>query len=78
MVNNTTDHDKTRHIIVQPTRIEFHGSSSKTAQGGELADYRSSEGKSVSIPYRGPVENTLKHILGGMFVPAAPMLAQTS
>ena len=49
--------------------IKFHGSSSKAAQtrdGKELAEYRSSEGKEVEIKYRGPVENTIKHILGGL------------
>lgn len=47
----------------------FYGSSSKKAQelhSGGLADYRSSEGKSVKILYRGPVKNTIEHILGGL------------
>ena len=49
--------------------VEFHGSSSKTASelhGNGLMNYRSSEGKSVTIPYRGKVENTINHILGGL------------
>lgn len=49
--------------------IKFHGSSSKSAQelhNGELAEYRSSEGKCVDIPYRGEVSVTLQHILGGL------------
>lgn len=33
---------------------------------GEIADYRSSEGKSVNVPYRGPVEGTVLDILGGV------------
>jgi GMP reductase len=33
---------------------------------GGIADYRSSEGRTVEIPYRGPVENTVKDILGGI------------
>jgi len=43
--------------------------SSKVAQdkhNGGVADYRASEGKRVLVPYRGPVENTLKEILGGV------------
>ena len=31
-----------------------------------VAEYRSSEGKSVTVPYRGPVAGTCKEILGGV------------
>ncbi len=47
----------------------FYGMSSATAMdkhSGGVADYRASEGKSVHIPYRGPVEETVKDILGGL------------
>jgi GMP reductase len=47
-------------------KVDFYGSSSKTAMGESFLDYRSSEGKSVTIQNRGPVENTIKHILGGL------------
>ena len=33
---------------------------------GGVAEYRASEGKTVKVPYRGPVENTLQDILGGV------------
>jgi len=33
---------------------------------GGVAEYRASEGKTVQVPYRGPVENTLQDILGGI------------
>ena len=33
---------------------------------GGVADYRSSEGKTVNVPYRGPVCETAKSILGGI------------
>jgi GMP reductase len=33
---------------------------------GGVAEYRSSEGRTVEVPYRGPVENTVKDILGGI------------
>jgi len=49
--------------------IEFYGSSSEEANEkhyGGLADYRSSEGKKVSIPFRGNIEDTIKDILGGV------------
>jgi GMP reductase len=33
---------------------------------GEVAGYRSSEGKTVAVKYRGDVNNTIKSILGGI------------
>ena len=47
----------------------FYGMSSSTAMNkhaGGVADYRASEGKTVEVPYRGPVEDTIKDILGGV------------
>ena len=47
----------------------FYGMSSKTAMdkySGGVANYRSSEGKTVKVPYRGPVDETVKDILGGI------------
>lgn len=48
--------------------VEFYGMSSHKAQEkmNQQEDYRSSEGRVVSLPYRGKVENTVKHILGGL------------
>ena len=49
--------------------VNFYGMASKTAQSlhnGGLADYRSSEGREVTVPYRGNVSSTLRHIMGGM------------
>lgn len=48
---------------------KFYGMSSSTAMdkhSGGVADYRASEGKTVEVPYRGPVEDTIKDILGGL------------
>lgn len=48
---------------------QFYGMSSETAMGkyhGGVADYRASEGKTVNVPYRGPIENTVQDILGGV------------
>ena len=48
---------------------EFYGMSSATAMqkhNGGVANYRSSEGKCVKIPYKGPVSETVKSILGGL------------
>ena len=49
--------------------IEFYGSSSEEANDkhyGGLDEYRSAEGKKVSIPYRGALSETIKDILGGV------------
>ncbi len=48
---------------------QFYGMSSSTAMEkhvGGVAEYRASEGKTVEVPYRGNVENTLQDILGGL------------
>ena len=48
---------------------QFYGMSSATAMqkhNGGVANYRSSEGKCVKIPYKGPVSETVKSILGGL------------
>lgn len=50
-------------------KVQFYGMSSDTAMNkhhGGVADYRSSEGRTVQIPYRGPVRNTVLNILGGL------------
>lgn len=47
----------------------FYGMSSATAMqkhAGGVAEYRASEGKTVEVPYRGDVNNTLADILGGV------------
>jgi len=49
--------------------VTFYGMSSDTAMNkhhGGVAEYRSSEGRTVKVPYRGPVENTVRDILGGI------------
>ena len=47
----------------------FYGMSSNTAMNkyhGGVATYRSSEGKTVKVPYKGKVEDTVNNILGGI------------
>ena len=49
--------------------IEFYGSSSDTANKkhyGGLSDYRSSEGRTVKLKYRGKINDTISNILGGV------------
>jgi GMP reductase len=49
--------------------IEFYGMSSKTANDkhfGGLKDYRSSEGRTVHIPFKGVILDTIQDINGGL------------
>lgn len=49
--------------------IQFYGMSSDDAMkkhAGGVATYRASEGKTVSVPYRGDVAETAREILGGL------------
>jgi len=49
--------------------VEFYGMSSDTAMEkhhGGVAEYRSSEGRTVSVPYKGAVRNTVLDLLGGL------------
>jgi GMP reductase len=49
--------------------VEFYGMSSEAAMTkhhGGVAEYRSSEGRKVRVPYRGPIKNTVNNILGGL------------
>jgi GMP reductase len=48
---------------------KFYGMSSDTAMNkyaGGVAEYRASEGKTVEVPLKGPVDNTMFEILGGI------------
>jgi len=49
--------------------VQFYGMSSESANDkhfGGLKDYRSSEGRTVLVPYRGAVAKTVQDILGGV------------
>jgi GMP reductase len=59
---------------------QFYGMSSDTAMkkhSGGVASYRSSEGKTVNVEYRGPVSETVKSILGGVRSACTYMGART-
>lgn len=48
---------------------QFYGMSSSTAMGkyaGGVAEYRASEGKTVQVPYKGPVDGVVQDVLGGI------------
>jgi len=54
---------------VEDNQVTFYGMSSDTSMNrhhGGVAEYRSSEGRTVTVPYRGPVEGTVLNILGGL------------
>ena len=58
-----------KHVIERKQFVQFYGMSSKSANDkhfGGLKDYRSSEGRTVLVPYRGAVANTVQEILGGV------------
>ncbi|WP_447722488.1 GMP reductase [Edwardsiella tarda] len=65
-------HDECEGRIVEEQgrkMMLFYGMSSASAMNrhvGGVADYRAAEGKTVSLPLRGPVENTVRDILGGL------------
>ena len=49
--------------------VEFYGMSSEAARkrhGARKDGYRSMEGRVVRLPYRGPVEETVQDLLGGL------------
>ncbi|PWD99254.1 GMP reductase [Marinilabilia rubra] len=65
-------HDESGGEIVEKEGCkykQFYGMSSATAMEkhvGGVAEYRASEGKTVEVEYRGPVDQTVKDILGGV------------
>lgn len=65
-------HDESGGELVQRDGQQFkmfYGMSSSKAMekhAGGVAEYRASEGKTVEVPYRGPVAETVKDILGGV------------
>jgi GMP reductase len=64
------DHlENRKHRIEQEQFVQFYGMSSDTANTkhfGGLKDYRSSEGRTVKIPYKGAIKDTVQDILGGI------------
>ena len=53
---------------VKDNMVEFYGSSTTTAQEetGGVQGHRTSEGRIVKLPYKGPVSNVVTDILGGL------------
>ncbi|MBG0752485.1 MULTISPECIES: GMP reductase [Pectobacterium] len=65
-------HDECEGTIVEESgekMMLFYGMSSASAMErhvGGVAEYRAAEGKTVKLPLRGPVDNTVRDILGGL------------
>lgn len=65
-------HDQSEAEIIEEDgekKLAFYGMASDTAMKkhkGDVAEYRASEGKTVKIPYRGDVKESLQEILGGI------------
>ena len=65
-------HDECASELVEvdgERKMRFYGMSSREAMNkysGGVAGYRAAEGKEVLLDYRGPVDNTVQEILGGV------------
>ena len=66
----TTEYgDRIGPLYQEKTFVQFYGMSSDTAMkkhAGGVANYRSSEGRTLEIPFKGNVANTISDILGGL------------
>jgi GMP reductase len=66
---NQVDPSTKEPIYQERKFVEFYGMSSDTAMDkhhGGVAEYRSSEGRTVQIPYRPSLDKTVLNILGGL------------
>ncbi len=76
-------HDESTGEVIEKNGKQykrFYGMSSTEAMNkyhGKIADYRASEGKSVYVPYRGPVTDTVLDVLGGLRSSCTYVGAQT-
>jgi GMP reductase len=64
-----TAYDEDERVIEEKQFVQFYGMSSESANDkhfGGLKNYRSSEGRTVLVPYRGAVAKTVQDILGGV------------
>jgi GMP reductase len=69
LADGQTEWTWTGHKTEQNKFVEFYGMSSDTAMDkhhGGIAEYRSSEGRTVTVPYKGSVRATVLDILGGI------------
>jgi len=57
--------------VIRPKkkRLRFYGMSSEEAMekySGGMSTYRASEGESIWVDYKGPVQSQIQNILGGL------------
>ena len=68
-LSHELDSVKGNQIVDNKYFVQFYGMSSDTAMekhSGGVANYRSSEGRTVEVPYKGKIESTVLDILGGL------------
>ena len=68
-MTNELDEDGVYYVPEEKQFVQFYGMSSESANNkhfGGLKEYRSSEGRTVLVPYRGAVGYTIQDILGGV------------
>ncbi len=56
-------------VFSEKKYVTFYGMSSDTAMNkhsGGVAEYRASEGRTVEVPFKGSVDDTVKDLLGGL------------
>ena len=64
-----TAYDEDDRVVEEKHFVQFYGMSSETANDkhfGGLKEYRSSEGRTVLVPYKGDVAQVVQDILGGV------------
>lgn len=69
LADGQTEWTWTGHKVEEKKFVEFYGMSSGTAMNlhhGGVAEYRSSEGRTVTVPYKGAVKDTVLDLLGGL------------
>jgi len=63
------DYVEDRRVIEEKKFVQFYGMSSETANDkhfGGLKNYRSSEGRTVLIDFKGEIKDVVQNILGGL------------
>ena len=68
-LSNELDRSTGKPFVDNKYFIQFYGMSSDTAMikhHGGVAEYRSSEGRTVEVPYKGHVDATVLDLLGGI------------
>ena len=68
-LSNELDNSTGEQFVKTVDYVKFYGMSSDTAMDkhhGGVAEYRSSEGRTVEVKYKGPVKDTVLDLLGGI------------